>query len=203
MAGRNSWARRGPRSGDWIAGNRPPRQYRSRYARVDYTNAVQALGMIEDTAYDEAWQMMQKAVQIGEENMKRLIRERGTQFSARAQSEGINRGPGRIRTGRMYEAVSSRIEIGTKKVFASFGWIKDFEPYFSYQETGFRNLWYAMKTKSGKIFQKNGRVGVGMRKTPIWTQGMFALWDSRIKVKTNMQRLTEEATDKIYRRIAG
>ena len=203
MAGRNTYKKRGPRSGDWAAGNKPPRPYRSQYARVDYTAAVMKLALIDDAAFEEAEAMVTKATQIGEENMKRLIQQRGTRFSQMAQSEGINKGPGRIRTGNMYDSVSSRVEVGPKKIFASFGWVKNFEPYFSYQETGFRNLWYSLKTKSGNLWYKNGKLGVGRRRTPVWTQGMFALWDSRIKVKSDSPRLVDEATAKIYRRVNG
>jgi len=32
---------------------------------------------------------------------------------------------------------------------------------------------------------------------------MFALWDSRIKVKSDIPRLVDEATAKIYRRVNG
>jgi hypothetical protein len=138
---------------------------------------------------------------MGEENMKRLIQQRGTPFSSIAASQGLNKGPGRVRTGTMLDSVSSRVEAGPKRIYASFGWIKNFEQYFSYQETGFRNLWYALKSKNGRLWYKNGRLGVGKRRTPIWTPGMFALWDSRIRVKTHMSKLVSDTEQKIVKRI--
>lgn len=202
MAGRNTYKRRyGPSTPGWFAGKVPPREMRRQYARVELGGLIDLLFEIDNVAFDEAEAMVNKAAKIGEDNMKRLIETRGTQFSSRAQSEGINKGPGRIRTGLMYDSVTSRIEVGPKRINAAFGWIDHFEKYFSYQETGFRNLWYSIKLRSGKIFQKNGRVAVGKRKTPVWTNGMFALWDSRIRVQTHLPQLTEEAAKKIVNRI--
>lgn len=202
MAGRGNYSKTwGPSSKNFSMGKTPPRSMRTQYARVELGGLVDLLFEIDNVAYDEAQQMLDKAAKIGEENMKRLIRERGTQFSKRAQSEGINKGPGRIRTGLMYDSVSSRVEVGPKRINATFGWIDRFEKYFSYQETGFQNLWYSLKLRSGRIFQKNGRVAVGKRRTPIWTNGMFALWDSRIRVQTHLPKLAEDAAAKIVRRI--
>lgn len=198
MAGRNTYRRRGPRSGDWTAGVKPPRPYVSQYARVDMMPAMDVLTRIGEVAIEESYAMLEKAAYIGEENMKRLIEQRGTKFSTNAAAQGINKGPGRIRTGKMYDSVSSRVEVGPKKVYASFGWLKNFEKYFSYQETGFVNRWYALKSKAGNYWFKNGRLGVGMRKTPVWTQGMFALWDSRIRVKTHMPKMIDDTVKKIW-----
>lgn len=204
MAGRgnykNTWS---PNSKGFFMGKTPPRTMRTQYARVELGGLIDLLFEIDNAAYDEAEAMLEKAARIGEENMKRLIQQRGTPFSARARAEGINIGPGRIRTGLMYDSVKSRIEVGGKRVNAAFGWIDRFEDYFSYQETGFQNLWYAIKLKSGKVFQKNGKVQIGKRKTPIWTNGMFALWDSRIRVQTHLPKLAEDAAAKIVKRVNG
>ena len=202
MAGRGNYSKKfGPSKPDWFQGKVPPRTMRTQYARVELGGLIDLLFEIDSVAYEEAEIMLEKAASIGEKNMKRLIETRGTPFSSRAKSEGINKGPGRIRTGLMYDSVKSRVEVGPKRVNAAFGWIDRFEDYFSYQETGFTNLWYAIKLKSGKVFQKNGKVQVGKRKTPIWTNGMFALWDSRLKVQSHLPKLAEDAAMRIVKRI--
>jgi hypothetical protein len=201
MAGRGNYSNKfGPASKKYSSGKTPPRQMRATFARVDASAMFNLLGSLEEAVYAEADAMLEKAGKMGEDNMKRLIEKRTTPFSEWAISEGVNKGPGRKRTGKMYDSVTHRVERGPKKIFVSFGWIKDFEKYFSYQETGFMNKFKGIRTKSGKMLQNGGQpvVKYGRMK---WTNGMFALFDSRTLIKARMGDLTEQASQNISRRL--
>lgn len=203
MAGRGNYSNKfGPKNSKWSKGKVPPRQMRATYARVDASPMFDLLGSLENAVYAEVDAMLEKAGKMGEDNMKRLIEKRTTPFSEWAIAEGINKGPGRKRTGKMYDSVSHRVERGPKKIFVSFGWINGFEKYFSYQETGFMNKFKGIRTKSGKMLQKNGQpvVRYGRMK---WTNGMFALYDSRTLIKSRIGDLTDKASSQISRRLSA
>jgi len=119
---------------------------------------------------------IEQMARFGSDKMRELILQRGTDFSAEAYSEGINKQQGRYRTGKMYDDVQWRAEVGPKKIYASFGWIYNFQDYYAYQETGFRNRggWARPLQGNAPFIRTNGWK---------WTEGMFALFDARQYVK--------------------
>jgi hypothetical protein len=128
-------------------------------------------------ANDEMRESVEQMARFGADKMQELISQRGTDFSAEAYSAGINRRPGRQRTGQMYNDVKWRAEVGPKKIFASFGWIYNFQDYYAYQETGFMNRggWARPLQGNAPFIRPEGQAK--------WTEGMFALFDARQYVK--------------------
>lgn len=89
-----------------------------------------------------AQQALEDVSSSGETQVKNFITSRGARTS----------GPrGRVRTGEMYNAVSSKTSPGK----SNFGWINGAKPYYMYQEGGFTH------------------VGSGQ-----WIEGMYAITDS-------------------------
>lgn len=90
---------------------------------------------------------IRQAVEDGEETMKHMISTRGTAKSGKA---------GRIESGRMLKAVSHSFnETAKGNASGRFGWLRDRQDYFAFQEGGF----------------EHARSGVDV-------EGMYALTDS-------------------------
>ena len=155
--------------------------------------------------FDEEYKKMaEELAKLGELEMKSNISASGTAFSQKARQAGINKGPGRYRTGKMYNSVRSRVE-GKKVIQAAFGWLSGFEEYFGYQETGFRNRFIANYTGSGNLVVVNGQPSV--RRNPFGgyknTRGMFALRDAIKSVQEEEPRLRRKYEGIIKRRIGS
>lgn len=75
--------------------------------------------------------LVEDAVERGEQITKHNIETRGTLKSGKR---------GRVVSGAMRDAVDSEVtERSRDRVRGKFGWIKDFEDYFGYQELGFEH----------------------------------------------------------------
>ena len=160
-------------------------QLSTRYARVDFTKGEALLRNLGKAANEEMRALMEQVAYTGAERMKERILDSGTAFSARALKEGINKKRGRYRTGAMYNDVTWRAEIGPKRFYAVFGWIKRMQDYYQYQETGFRNhFFWASPLKANEPVWRNG----GAYKI---TQGMFALWDARQEARNLQEKLVK------------
>lgn len=89
----------------------------------------------------------------GEQTMQHLIATRGTAKSGKA---------GRIDTGRMHDAVTSRVVRRSDGAQLDIGWIRDREDYFLMQEGGFFNVaagvdvegMYALQDTAEMVFNK-------------------------------------------------
>lgn len=175
----------------------------AQFSRIDITGILQKPGAAAKIIEEETMLMAEELAKFGSERMRQYIRERGTAFSAAAAAAGVNRGPGRIRTGNMYNSVDYRVEAGQVKTSAAFGWIRNFENYFVYQELGFRNIYIASYTGSGKLRVAGGQPVV--RKNPYGgfknTRGMFALRDARADAQAEVPRLTKKYKARITRRL--
>lgn len=105
---------------------------------------------------DQAKDAIREGAKEGEDLTKLHIETRGTAKSGKQ---------GRIETGRMRDAVSSRIEKDTDtEIEASFGWLDDRANYFGLQERGFTHT-------SG-----------------VDVEGMFALSDAADQVVRDIER---------------
>lgn len=175
----------------------------TKFSRIDITGILQKPEIAKKIVEEETRLMAEELAKFGSEKMRQYIKERGTSFSAAAASAGINRGPGRIRTGNMFNSVDYRVESGPTKTSAAFGWIRNFENYFVYQELGFKNIYIASYTGSGKLRVVGGQPVV--RKNPYGgsknTKGMFALRDARADAQAEVPRLTKKYKAKITRRL--
>jgi hypothetical protein len=175
----------------------------ARFGRVEVRGVLSKPGVMKQILLDEAALMAGELADFGAERMREYIKQRGTAFSAAAASAGVNRGPGRIRTGNMYNSVASRVESGGSKTLAAFGWLTNFEEYFQYQETGFRNRFIAMYTPGGRLLTQGSKPIV--RRNPFGgyknTPGMFALRDSRADVENQVPKAAQKYRSRITRKM--
>lgn len=185
----------------------------TQFARVNVGGILQRPGAAKNIIDEEARLMAEELARFGSERMKEYIQQRGTAFSRAAQAAGINKGPGRIRTGNMYNSVDYRVEAGGSRVSAAFGWIRNFEQYFEYQELGFKNIFiasYAGSTprvagsNAGRFIKAGGPI---VRKNPYGgyknTPGMFALRDARADAQNEIPRLAQKYRSRITRKLNG
>lgn len=173
----------------------------SAFARIDISSALRKLNGAERIIREEAIKMSEEIAKFGEDEMKSNILASGTAFSQKARQAGINQGPGRYRTGNMYNAVKSRVEAGGKNIRAAFGWLGKVEDYFLYQEEGFNNKFFASYTSSGSLMVENGAPVTRPADFPRRTKGMFALRDARLTVEQELPRFTKKYEGIIARRI--
>lgn len=152
-----------------------PKNYRkfkrSQTAPIQAT--IRKFENLEKELAEAAWRGAEAASKVGENAMKRAIREKGTGFSEFRFDAGIGRSSGRERSGLMYDSVKSRVKNrGYGNAKAEFGWLDTYKKYFSYQERGFRNYWKfagfgsgtnrqgsGEKFADGMRFQLRGRIG--------------------------------------------
>lgn len=121
-----------------------------RFARVDVSNALKGF-----EALGKASQIANSGLQIelaeeGRDKMKELIETGGTgvswqrsHYAKDSEKSGRLRGgssPGRVNTGNMRDSVSVRFEGQGSKKIGAFGWIRNFENYFGYQDNGFYHV---------------------------------------------------------------
>ncbi len=151
----------------------------------------------------ESMALAEEIAEFGENEMKAIILTSGTAFSDAARSAGINKGPGRFRTGKMYNSVKSKVLVDGNNVSAVYGWLGQVRKYFLYQEYGFRNQFIASYSGSGVLRVDGGSPVVrrnphgGYKNTP----GMFALRDSQKSVEKELPRLLKKYRGRITRRI--
>jgi uncharacterized protein (DUF169 family) len=180
----------------------------ARFITINISGLERKLASAKEIIKQESKLMAEELAEFGAERMREYIKQRGTKFSAAAAAAGLNKGPGRIRTGKMYDSVDARVSLvgsnasGTR-VSAEFGWIRNFEEYFEYQETGFKNNFIAAYTGSGRLRIVNG--GPVIMRNPFGgyknTKGMFALRDSGADAESQLPRLTTKYKSRITRRI--
>jgi hypothetical protein len=175
----------------------------ARFVSVDISRALRKMDVAESVIIEESRKIAEELAERGALEMKGNILTSGTEFSEAARRAGINKGPGRYRTGAMYDAVDYRVEAGRLRVSAAFGWIRKFEKYFTYQEEGFRNLFLASYTGAGVLKVSNGQPVIrknpfgGFKKTP----GMFAMRDAAVEVERDSPRVFKNALRRISRKI--
>jgi hypothetical protein len=180
----------------------------AQFITINISGLERKLASAKEIIKEESKLMAGELAEFGANRMREYIKQRGTAFSAAAAAAGVNKGPGRIRTGKMYDSVDARVSLagsnasGTR-VSAEFGWIRNFEEYFEYQETGFKNKFIAAYTGAGRLRVVNG--GPIIMRNPFGgyknTKGMFALRDSGIDAESELPRLTKKYKSRITRRI--
>lgn len=125
----------------------------------DFTDTRRLYEWVEDKVNrltDSAKEAIREGAKEGEDLTKLHIENRGTAKSGKQ---------GRIETGRMRDAVSSRVDKDTDtEIEASFGWLDDRATYFGLQERGFTHV-----------------SGVNV-------EGMFALSDAADQVSREIER---------------
>ncbi len=155
-----------------------------KFARVDVTRFETQMRDIQESSRVAIEEMQRELAEEGKEKMKEIILTNGrnAQWKGpwKSQKTGQVRtrsGVSRVDSGDMINSVGIRIEGGRNLVARSaFGWVRNYEDYFGYQEEGFTHF------RSKK-----------------WITGMFALRDARLYVVTQVLPVLAK---KYQRRIA-
>jgi hypothetical protein len=168
---------------------------------------------VEAFVSDEAFYALEDIGQEAVNFMRERIMDRGTEFSSRAAAQGLNRGPGRIRTGAMYESVDYRDtsfgggEIGSR-LSIEFGYFNapmaegegwEDVPYALMQENGFENLFKWHDPLTGPKAMRPYMSG-GSR----MTEGTHAFRDAKDYIRNYYRPIVATAASKaIARRARG
>lgn len=150
---------------------------------IDYSRFEAKQQPIIELVQKEKVQAIQMLSKVGEEEIRNVIRTRGTPFSQVRQQYGVG-SAGRVRTGRMLNAVGSK-EVGSRKMYTMVvGFVRGMRfDYYYYQEHGFRNVWKFVKfgdVKSGP----NAPDGFLFRRiSGGYTQGLHSLRDAKQSIK--------------------
>lgn len=133
---------------------------------------IQRLNAIPEILKEESENMTEELGNIATETMRERILTTGTAFSRAAQEVGLNKGPGRIRTGAMYDSIDYRIESGSSLTRLVFGYLHDVQDYFDIQDgydnpkDSFKNIWrgtYSLATGQLRL-RKDGQPILRKRK---------------------------------------
>ena len=92
-----------------------------------------------------AHEELKEVAKEGETKLKGMIRAKGTGKGWYWDYGGMAHGHpgrlggygGRVASGKMLNAVTSEVRAGGSSAEARIGWVKEYEDYFGYQETGF------------------------------------------------------------------
>lgn len=150
---------------------------------IDYSRLAKKQQAVIELVQQEKVKAIHMLAKVGEEEIRNVVRTRGTSFSGVRQQYGLG-SSGRVRSGRMLNSVGSK-ETGSRKMFTmAVGFIRGMRfDYYYYQEHGFRNVWKFVRfgdVKSGP----NAPEGFLFRRiTGSYTQGLHSLRDAKQAVK--------------------
>lgn len=154
----------------------------------NYVDATKFLRSIENAPTEvrqEVEDLTIEMANLGAQRVRRYILTRGTNktwkggwWSKKSQRYRYGSLSARVDSGDMLDSVGTQIQAGQKQSRAAFGWIKNYEPYFGYQDQGFYNV----------------RAGVDV-------PGMFALRDARRDVVRETPKLARKYEKRIVRRL--
>jgi hypothetical protein len=156
------------------------------FARIEVSKVIRQLEQVGKAAGLAGQDLQMELAEAGRDEMVRLIETRGTNIRWEKKWKGRKSGtykqissPGRIDSGDMRDAVGVRFERGAQQTNAAFGWIRNFENYFGYQDQGFYHV------KANRM-----------------VEGMFALRDARQYVRTQvLPRLVKKYENRIRKGI--
>lgn len=142
----------------------------AQFVRINIAGAIKQLEGVAKSVDSAGQDLQMELAKAGRDEMVRLIETRGTGRQWKKPWRGRKSGrykqtssPGRVDSGDMRNAVGVRFERGAQQTNVAFGWIRNFENYFGYQDQGFYHK------------QKGETV-----------EGMFALRDARQYVATQV-----------------
>lgn len=168
------------------------------------------LDAIPEILREEAEAFSEELGQIAVESMQETITRSGTEFSAAARKVGLNRGPGRYRTGAMFNSIDYRVESGPKLSRLVFGYLRNPEDYFDIQEGednpkgSFKNIFRGIySTKDGSLLlRKDGQPRVRKRKRGGYanTKTIGALRTALREIDSQLPRLLKKYRGRITRK---
>lgn len=182
--------------------------------QIAITRFIKKKDRIAAFAGEEAFTALEKIGEAAVDFMQERIRSEGTAFSARAQAQGLNEGPGRIRTGAMYDSIdywdtSFGIgEIGQSRLSIEFGYFNPpmaqgegwgDVPYALMQEQGFENLFKWHDPLTGPKAMRPYMFGGSKM-----TEGTHALRDAQNYIRNYYRPIVaSEASRAIARKARG
>ena len=122
----------------------------------------------------ETKNMLEEIGDASKEEMQRIIRDSESSWGRFRISAGLGgKGTGRYDTGEMHDSVTYVTEQAKDRISVRVGWVRNFQDYFGYQDSGFKN-WYTLGGFLGNIpwFRR--------MPSPIDQEGIHALRDSRM-----------------------
>ena len=142
--------------------------------RKQLSKKQQDLYMLAEMLPVETKVMLTEIADASKEEMQRIIRESVSPWGEFRLSNGLGgKGPGRYDTGAMHDSVTYVTEQAKDRVSVRVGWVRNFQDYFGYQDSGFKN-WY---TLGGFIIN---RPWFRRMPSPVDQEGIHALRDSRM-----------------------
>lgn len=181
-------------------------------AQVSITRFIKKMDRLEAFVSDEAYNALDVIGQEATDFMRQTNREEATYFSAEAQATGLNRGPGRIRTGAMYDSIDywdTSVGFGEtgSRLSIAFGYrnapmANDGKvPYAVYQDNGFMNKWVWRRPLllNKPFYDRDNKSGNWH-----YTEGMFAMRDAAYYVRNFIRpQVASDASKAIARRMRG
>jgi len=186
---------------------------------IAVTRFIKRMDRLEAFASDEAFDALDEIGRRATDFMRNRIESSGTEFSARAQRDGLNRGPGRVRTGAMIDGVGYREtsrgggETGSR-LSIEFGYF-DMPPsrgypnvsYVQMQEEGFAQHWKWFGDTNLEGYKKTDKgLPWGLKYTGYRyrTAGTFAFRDAKDYARNIVRPIVAgEASKAIARRMRG
>ena len=148
-------------------------------AYVDITGFARVLSKLENVSEQELEELTTEAANYGADRMSEYISTRGTDNLWEKPWNGkIGSFVGRVTTGTMLSSVGARGEQGPSQSRAAFGWIRNVQDYFKYQENGFYHVLAGYKVEP-----------------------MFALRDARLDVLKKLPSLINKYEKRIANRV--
>ncbi len=171
-----------------------------------FRKLIDRLEAAPELVQDEAENMADEIGEIGAQTMRFKVVTSGTDFSIAAQQVGVNQGPGRIRSGSLFDSIDYRVESGGRYTRSVIGYLHNYQEYFLFQEEGFENQWAAtyvdgvLQTRRGgpKIYHRNVN-GQEFIDTP----GIMALEAAESEIYDEMPRLLKKYKTRITKRLNG
>lgn len=168
------------------------------------TEMLDRIGASERIVNEEKTNMAYEVGEIAADAMRGKIEREGTAFSRAAQRVGLNRGPGRIRSGQLYDSIDYEVDDVDGDLQTTVGYLNDYEPYFEAQEVGFYTRWKGSYDRQGRLrLEKDGTPRVYYSDEERKVKGMFLLRAARREVNQEASRLLKKYRSRITKRING
>lgn len=171
--------------------------------RVDSGNLYTKFRILESTLAVELAETMEQVGKLGETEMKRIVKDRGTGWAKVRFRYGLGAPQGRAVTFRMYRSISHTVRRGAKQFQAVVGFLKNPQKYFTYQDEGFTNKWRFVGFGPGTSGPNANKGFLFAPARPRKTEGMHALRDARELMKKELPRVAKLAERRISRKING
>lgn len=169
---------------------------------LDTSGINKKINAVKAEAYGQLNSSVSQLAQDSADEMRTIIKTKGTAFSRFRQSLGLGSN-GRVRTGHMLDSVGFEIERNDTGMTIKVGYTKDQQPYFIYQETGFQNIWRFASFGKGTSGPNAPQGFAFVKGTGRWTEGIFAMRDTTRSIEANKAKVGIQVKNSIKKKFAG